>query len=345
MDKSLEYKIMKKPPVIRTLNVSPERRRFLQEWLLERRVDERAKAVEAAEQPAAAAAMVSGDCAMPAARAFDPLRVGDVRLLRRFLTTDERLAYVAVLSIDAEEGLAVIAPFSKYAWPATRHEWLTGIDSRPLRVLQLWNAHPIPLPALAKSWRACALTAEELEKAKRLYAHAVGGTWPEPELRESVGLAVYSFNDVRLRYQDEEIAAYNPVRALFYRHLDRREASEGVGATPALWPARLEMWSLAARTDAGPTRLEKKTFAVDGGAPLVELTFAPGSPEVDVAVLDADGNVCDRLDGAVFVVGDAVSPPILGGRLLIRDLDFSADFRLQREDGDYVKLGSSPDSP
>lgn len=209
-----------------TLNIVSDRRKhFLSEWSRERAIEKQLCATHVAPESTSEEQSDLFTGKVPKARAFDfNVKPGDVRLLSPGQITDERrLAYIAVLDLHDEDGFALVAPFSKYAYPAVKDEWLTGLDSTPLRVLQLWNATPMPRFLLAQSWRCCSLTDVELVTARDLYRHAIAGTWPEAGVREQTGLAIHDPSDERLAYQEEELAIYAPIKGTLYRLLNQME--------------------------------------------------------------------------------------------------------------------------
>lgn len=209
-----------------TLNIVSDRRKhFLSEWSRERAIEKQLCATHVAPESTSEEQSDLFTVKVPKARAFDfNVKPGDVRLLSPGQITDERrLAYIAVLDLHDEDGFALVAPFSKYAYPAVKDEWLTGLDSTPLRVLQLWNATPMPRFLLAQSWRCCSLTDVELVTARDLYRHAIAGTWPEAGVREQTGLAIHDPSDERLAYQEEELAIYAPIKGTLYRLLNQME--------------------------------------------------------------------------------------------------------------------------
>jgi hypothetical protein len=212
--------IMSSKPSFSLSDVSERRRTFLREWRRERAIDLKLRGAEAPSDtgigPISTDFQPSDE--MPKPRPYDvQVSPGEIRLLGPGSVSDPfRFAYVAVLEIYPEQGIALAASFSPYATPATKDEWLTGLESTPLRVLQLWNAQPLPIFALKKSWRCCSLTEDELKSALELYRHTMAGTWPSAALREQIGLAVHDPEDARLFYQNEEMALYSPLReALF----------------------------------------------------------------------------------------------------------------------------------
>jgi hypothetical protein len=198
-------------PPFALAQVSDRRRKFLARWRIERGLDLDLgrHAVAASHNCTAEQAAVS---IRPSPIVKTAVADGDIRLLRETDVSDpNRFVYVTVLK-RRDNGTAVVAPFSPYSVPATKDEWLTGLPAKPLQVLELWNAQPVPLFALANSWRVHQLDAEALRVARELYRHSLRGSWPNGRLREQVGLAVLSPGDERLSYLNEELSLMGPLR-------------------------------------------------------------------------------------------------------------------------------------
>ncbi len=77
-----------------------------------------------------------------------------------------RPLYVALLAHDNAEGWHV-APFGRFAVPATPREFQTGLRPMALRVLCLWNARRVSRAILARSWRVGRLPSHVLALALR----------------------------------------------------------------------------------------------------------------------------------------------------------------------------------
>lgn len=136
---------------------------------------------------------------------------GDVRLLSDNLTVHAaEPRYVAVLAI-LSRGMAICAPFSRYPVPATKDEWLTGLKSPCLKVLQLWNAQPCMVRCLAQSWKVTSLDDRRLSRALMLYKHSVNHTFPAENDREDIGVAIVSERDERNDYMSEEYTEFAPL--------------------------------------------------------------------------------------------------------------------------------------
>jgi hypothetical protein len=200
---------------------------------------------------------------------------GDIRLLPAGVTPGEsRFLYVAVLSVRRENFTSVVAPFSSYSVPACKDEWLTGLESEPLKVLQFWNAQPVATRDLVQSWKTGELDEGQLSRAQLLYRHAIDGTWPQGFLREQVGLAILNSADERLAYQDEELALFAPLRGRLFGMMQRAEesAKRRVVFAPS---------SIFVRNRSGDHRFKE----------LERLAADSGEVQAEVVILTSDGGV------------------------------------------------------
>jgi hypothetical protein len=136
---------------------------------------------------------------------------GEIRLLAPSLLPEvDRPVYVAVLSRWDKES-CLVAPFSRYATPATTGEWLIGREVHPLRVLSLWNARVVAHTHLAKGWIAAKLTAGELKNALSVFRHVATGVPLAKVLAKSIGLPILLPDDPRVVYQQEEATLMAPL--------------------------------------------------------------------------------------------------------------------------------------
>jgi hypothetical protein len=202
-----------KLPAFKVAQASEARKQFLLRWRLERKLD-LALRMQQAEEGCLAMVAEAGAGYTQNLRPFDTsVCVGDIRLLRQSDVQEPgRLLYVLVLYVRNDNLTSVVVPFSTYSTPCCKDEWLTGLDGEPLKVLQFWNAQPVPTFALAQSWRVGVLDEQRISTAQELYSHAISGTWPQGELREKVGLAILNPGDERLAYQHEELAQFTKLR-------------------------------------------------------------------------------------------------------------------------------------
>jgi len=210
-------------PAFKLSRVSETRKKFLLRWRLERKLDLKLRELQTEQEQALVAEPGFTRCRLPL-RSFDTdVREGDIRLLRQSDVPDfSRFLYVAVLYVR-DNFTSVVTPFSSYSVPACKDEWLTGLESEPLKVLQFWNAQPVATKDIAQSWRTHTLDEERLSQARTLYKHAVDGSWPQGQLRERVGLAILNPADERLAYQYEELLLFTGLRKRLSRVSERAD--------------------------------------------------------------------------------------------------------------------------
>lgn len=215
-----------KLPPFRLSEVSDVRKEFLLRWQMERKLDLELREAQADQ---AQAMVVDNGCArygdVDSVKLFDTeVEPGDIRLLRMGdVPDDSRFLYVAVLYVRIENGTSVVVPFSPYSVPGCKEEWLTGFAGEPLKVLQFWNAQPVATQDLAQSWKTGEVDKGRYEQMRKLYTHAIDGSWPPGDLREQIGLAILDPADERLAYQSEEITLFTRLRTRLFRHLEAVE--------------------------------------------------------------------------------------------------------------------------
>ena len=205
-------------PVIRW-KTSADLANVLNQWLLEREIDLRLRPSEAEWQvmfPSTVAASPSEDREGLKALVtpFDvEVKVGDIRMMSPTLH-EARPLLVAVFG-DWDEGYVVVAPFSPYTLPATREELtlrpeaeLTALSAS---VLELWNAHTVPVAALADSWRVDSMTNAEMKSAWDVFAFALTGKPLSSELECRCGASIKDASDPRIEYQREEAAVMHGI--------------------------------------------------------------------------------------------------------------------------------------
>jgi len=199
---------------------SVSQKKYLERWLRLRQRDlATAGSVDAGEP----FAPTEGACAATApittirhlVRPFDDTIVaGDIRLLTyREVATDHSLPrYIAVLQAW-DEGLFLIAPYSKYHIPATTGELATQRGHFSLETLQLWNARTIHELALKTTWRVDQMAPSERQDAMAAFRHVLTGEPLPKSLTGRIGAPILSPEDPRIAYQDEEAAVFCPLQA------------------------------------------------------------------------------------------------------------------------------------
>lgn len=150
---------------------------------------------------------------------------GEVRLLgSQLLPGCSRPVYVAVLA-DWEEGLQLVAPYSRFGEPATTGELLTARQASALSVLCLWNTHSVPVELLAQSWVVDRLSPEELADAWLVFQHVATGKVLSLPLSKRIGPPVIREDDPRVQYQAQELELLAPLRDEAVRWLARSDKS------------------------------------------------------------------------------------------------------------------------
>ena len=132
-----------------------------------------------------------------------PPACGQVRLLNPALTAHTmRPVFVALLSKRKHDRFHV-APYGRFAEPASPAELLTDRDTPALGVLCLWNSEELTATEIEQSWYVDTLSEQEVADALAVYRHQAGAPLPA-SLEERVGPPLSHPLDPRYDYQDEE---------------------------------------------------------------------------------------------------------------------------------------------
>lgn len=127
--------------------------------------------------------------------------------------TWSRPFYVAILGEPAP-GVLLVAPFSRFEYPALPGEWITGREESQLRVLCLWNSFSIKRRRLHASWEVDRLTPAQMETALAILAALEGrGRFPS-EMIDRVGPTVLNPADPRWDYREEELELVESIMPL-----------------------------------------------------------------------------------------------------------------------------------
>jgi len=175
---------------------------WLSEWALDKSIRKAAFPGPSGDSdgPAAALAGSNGSCH------FVPAE-GHVIILPPVSTTlvEGRLLYVLVLKQVSDVFLVV--PFSRFSTPATDHEWKTGLQAKPLRVLCLWNERTLSARALSGGWQAMHLAPRQHAQAVKAYdqCRGAGGSCGDG-LATAFGPPLRNPLDPRHEYLAEEAA-------------------------------------------------------------------------------------------------------------------------------------------
>lgn len=183
-----------KPPV-------PDRQaRRLAAWMAEWDIHCRLSAdSDASPHPPSEAILQDGDVA-PTDPSPQP---GEVRLLSPTVPgAGARLIHVALFAGEDAPSLLSV-PYSRFSEPAVPGEFLTG-RAEPLQVLCPWNARPLPLKVLERSWVVDNLSEEEEAQALAVLRHVRSGAALPSELADLVGPPLSHPDDPRHAYINRE---------------------------------------------------------------------------------------------------------------------------------------------
>lgn len=158
------------------------------------------------------------------ARHSEPVKPGQIRLLHPAANrATERPVYVAVLHRQGKQTW-LIAPFGRFAEPATPGEWLTGLEAVPLRVLCIWNRRTASMHAMESSWVAGDLNARRMKQALEVLGYFTHGKARTSVKESDLGPPVRHPLDPRLRYLAEEAQT-------FHEHIAYLENTASFGAS------------------------------------------------------------------------------------------------------------------
>ena len=233
------------------VEVSESRLNYLKQWRIIRKFEREIACVSAFASEGEHMDATGNDLLGLKQREFTQVVcAGDIRLLSDHLTAHAaEPRYVAVLAV-LSGGMAICAPFSRYPVPATKDEWLTGLKSPCLKVLQLWNAQPCMVRCLARSWKVTTLDNIRLSRALMLYKHSVNHTFPAENDREDIGVTIVSERDERNDYMSEEYAEFSPLFSSVADVIDRMsnvfDRIVGMRASPMFEEMSIASFALAA---------------------------------------------------------------------------------------------------
>lgn len=141
----------------------------------------------------------------------DRIEIGQIRILsKRFTGDDNAIPYVAVLE-RWQDDMWLVAPFSRYSYPATPGEMTTCIRNVGLRVIQAWNARTIQTELLAKSFAFGQLDESVVRDAAALFRNQLAGTNLPDGFSALRGPSIIMDADPRRDYISETIARFRPL--------------------------------------------------------------------------------------------------------------------------------------
>jgi len=194
-------------PELRSGPVPEEQKERLARWLAEWQIEQSLAAGNGDEESSR-----DGEDRSPpdskglvAPTAEEPgLDVGQVRLLSPEIPAAADMPLHVALLDRVAPGVFLAAPFSRFAEPAIPGELQTGRVETVLRVLCPWNARPIPMSTLRRSWIVSDLTEQERRDALCVYRHVKEGESLSAGLASRIGPPLVHPDDPRLVYEARE---------------------------------------------------------------------------------------------------------------------------------------------
>jgi len=189
---------MKKLPNIRIIPPNTAESERLARWLAEWKIDQHLRDED--EIRASAETANAHEKGVEEA----PPEAGQIRLLfPDDVETSKHLRYVAILQ-DTGNGKFLVAPFSRFAEPATPGGLQMNRETFLLRVLCLWNAREIPLDQIQRSWVVDQLPESEIKDMLAVHAVIVSSAELPEHLAERIGPPLAHPLDPRMDYIEEE---------------------------------------------------------------------------------------------------------------------------------------------
>ena len=180
---------------------SEAQRRNLTEWLTAWRVEGELRRGDDPEEESP----MKGVILRTALDAGSVIEVDEVRLLYSdSQATWRRPVYLAVLEKGMDD-LFLVAPFSRFEYPALPGEIITGFDPPQLRVLSIWNAFHIRRMRLDAGWQVDRLDRGDRELALAVYSALCGEREFPLELVDRTAPLLKHPLDPRWDYREEEL--------------------------------------------------------------------------------------------------------------------------------------------
>jgi hypothetical protein len=149
------------------------------------------------------AAVLEPTVALTASTAARQVAAGDVLQLSPEVTDDD-VDTVFVLVTEVQAQAALLTAFSSLGVPASRDEFLTGIDEEGLRVLSPWNAYWVPLVLTRQGWPVEIDTARLMADFAAYRESVLAGQGIPEHLQQRVGPPLNHPDDPRWAYYVQE---------------------------------------------------------------------------------------------------------------------------------------------
>jgi len=241
-----------------------------------------------------------------------PLEKGQIRLLPPVSPAlGSRPAYVAVLDADEDEGIRV-APYGRFAVPATPGELSTGRSCPAVRVLCLWNTRTLSAGVFESSWLVDEMTPGELSDAVAVLDSLKKGAELPEDLVSRTGPPLFHPADPRRIYINREQAFWDAVE------LQVGGRCKGACLTHLPWFKKESRWSeLAIAAEERAVYAAAMRFSVEAADAVIVVSLDSDTGKCRFLVQTRGGEACAELDNYRIETPAGESCAIEQGRALL----------------------------
>jgi hypothetical protein len=216
---------------------------------------------------------------------------GQIRLLPPVSTAlRSRPVYVAVFQSE-HDNCFLVAPYGRFAVPATPGELSTGRECAAVRVLCLWNARGLPADVLKSTWLVDDMTSRELSEAMAVHRNLKKRTGLPEGLDLRIGPPIFHPADPRRIYINREDAFWDAVLS------ETCNLPRDLSLTYLLWmeePRGRREMRIAA--EEGAVYAVAKRFSVDNSDAVIVVSFDDEDRTCRFRVQTAEDEPCAKLD-------------------------------------------------
>lgn len=241
-----------------------------------------------------------------------PPEKGQIRLLQPVSPAlGSRPVYIAVLDVDEDGGIQV-APYGRFAVPATPGELSTGRSCPAVRVLCLWNNRMLSTGVLKSSWLVDEMTPGELSDAGAVLDSLKKGAELPEDLVSRTGPPLFHPADPRRIYINREQAFWDAVE------------SQMAGRCKGVYLTYLPWFKKDSNPNELPVAAEERAiyaaamrFSVEGVDAVIVVSLDSDTGNCRFQVQAPGGEACAELDNYRIETPAGESCAIEQGRALL----------------------------
>ena len=220
-----------------------------------------------------------------------PAAAGQIRLLPPVSTAlKSRLVYAALLQ-PLQGDLFLVAPFSRFAVPATPGELSTGRACAAVRVLCLWNACEMTAEMLKSTWLVDEMSSNELSEAMAVYRHSKDGAGLPKGLSPRTGPPLFHPADPRQVYVNRERAFWNSILE------DSASIAQRMTLTHLPWLEKpVDRKEMRIAAEGAAVYAVAKRFSVENSDLVIVVSFDDEARMCRFLVQASDDKICAELN-------------------------------------------------